>query len=211
MLLPGDRVWHVPRTLDRLLPRLVSRQPLQTVQGGDTIWDGNTGMRTRAIRSSRARRIAAAALLAALAPGALAVAAAAPNQAEYVSRLEAICKPNVEETQRAVQGVRSDIRRERFTIAARKLSRAGRIFDDTVGAISAVPRPPADTAQLAKWFRYLRLQKSYLAGAASALRTQHIVSYQHNSVRFVHTGNLANDVVLTYGFNYCRFKFSRFG
>jgi hypothetical protein len=157
------------------------------------------------------RRIVAVAWLAALAPSALAVADAAPDQAEYVSNLEAICKPNVEETQRAVRGVRSDIRRERFTIAARKLSSAGRIFDGTVGAISAVPRPPADAEQLAKWFAVLRQQESYLRRSASALRARRIVSYQHNAVRFVHTGNLANDVVITYGFDYCRFKFSRFG
>jgi hypothetical protein len=152
----------------------------------------------------------AAACLAVFALSALAGASALPDHAEYVSRLESICQPGVEETQRAVRGVRSDIRRERLAIAARKLSSAGRIFDGTVRAISAVPRPPADAAQLAKWFRYLRVQESYLRGAASALRAQRIVRYQHNAVRFVHTGNLANDVVITYGFNYCRFKFSRF-
>ncbi len=72
-------------------------------------------------------------------------------------------------------------------------------------------RPPADRPQLAKWFRYLRLQESYLRGAASALQAQQIVRYQHDSVRFVHTGNLANDVVIFYGFNYCRFNLRRFG
>ena len=75
----------------------------------------------------------------------------------------------------------------------------------------AVPRPALDEAQLAKWFDYLRLQESYLAKAAAALRAERIVQYQHNAVRFVHTGNLANDVVIAFGFNYCRFKFSRFG
>jgi hypothetical protein len=45
----------------------------------------------------------------------------------------------------------------------------------------------------------------------AALRAERIVAYQHSSVRFVHTGNLANDVVIFFGFNYCRFKFSRFG
>jgi hypothetical protein len=30
-------------------------------------------------------------------------------------------------------------------------------------------------------------------------------------VRVVHTGNLANDTVIAYGFNYCRFNFRRFG
>ena len=76
--------------------------------------------------------------------------------------------------------------------------------------ISAVPRPPQDSDQLTKWFGYLRLQESYLGNAAAALRAQQIVRYQHNAVRFVHNGNLANDVVIAYGFNYCKFEFSRF-
>lgn len=155
------------------------------------------------------RRLVAAALLSALALSAVA-RAAAPDQAEYVSQLESICKPNVEATQRAVKGLRSNVQRERLAVAAGQLSRARRIFDRTVTAISAAPRPPADAAQLSKWFAYLRLQESYLQKAASALQAERVVSYQHNAVRFVHTGNLANDVVIAYGFNYCRFKFSRF-
>jgi hypothetical protein len=157
------------------------------------------------------RRVLAVAWLAALAPCTLAAADPPPDQAEYVSQLESICKPNVEQTERAVRGLRSDVRRERLSVAAGKLSRAQTIFGRTVRTISAVPRPPADSAQLSKWFRYLRLQESYMGGAASALRTKRIVRYQHDSVRVVHTGNLANDVVITYGFNYCRFNFSRFG
>jgi hypothetical protein len=156
------------------------------------------------------RRLVAAASLAAIALSAPSAADAAPDRAEYVSRLEAVCKPGVEATQRAVRGVRSDIRAERLAVAAGKLASAARIFDGTVGTISAVPRPPLDAAQLAKWFGYLRLQESYLARAAAALRAQRIVQYQHNAVRFVHNGNLANDVVIAFGFNYCRFKFSRF-
>jgi hypothetical protein len=154
--------------------------------------------------------LAAAALLLAvvlIAPA----AAAAPERLEYVNSLESICKPGVESTQRAVRGVRSDIRAERLQVAAAKLARAGRIFDGTVSKISRVPRPDSDTEQLAKWFHYLRLQEDYLASSAAALRAERIARYQHSSVRFVHTGNLANDVVIFFGFDYCRFKFSRFG
>ncbi len=158
----------------------------------------------------RLRRLLAAASLAVLALSAT-VAAESPERAEYVARLESVCKPGVEATQRAVRGVRSDIRAERLSVAARKLSSAARIFDGTVREITPVPRPPLDKTQLTKWFDYLRLQKSYLAKAAAALRTEQIVRYQRNSVRFVHTGNLANDVVIAFGFEYCRFKFSRFG
>src|SRR5215213_3958951 len=156
------------------------------------------------------RRLLAAASLAVLALSATA-AAGAPERAEYVTRLEAVCKPGVEATQRAVRGVRSDIKAERLSVAARKLSSAARIFDATVREIKPIPRPPLDQTQLDKWFDYLRLQRAYLAKAAAALRTEQIVRYQRNSVRFVHTGNLANDVVIAFGFEYCRFKFSRFG
>jgi len=158
----------------------------------------------------RGRRLAAAVSLAVLALSATA-GAESPERAEYVASLETVCKPGVEATQRAVQGLRSDIKAERLSVAARKLSSAARIFDGTVREISPVPRPPLDTAQLAKWFGYLRLQESYLARAAAALHAERIVRYQHNAVRFVHTGNLANDVVIAFGFDYCRFKFSRFG
>lgn len=136
--------------------------------------------------------------------------AAVQDRGEYVDRLESICKPGVEATQRAVRGVRSDIQAERLALAAGKLGSAARIFDGTVGRISVVRRPSHDAGQLAKWFRYLHLQESYLGRAAAALRDERIVAYQHNAVRFVHTGNLANDVVIAFGFNYCRFNFRRF-
>lgn len=164
-------------------------------------------MRTQELTSVRLA-IALAIPLIALATSAS--AASAPDRPEYVSRLESICKPGVEETQRAVRGVRSDVSAERLGIASRKLFSAEKIFDRTVRRISAVPRPPADAAQLKKWFSYLADQKSYLRKAALALGAQRIVAYQHNAVRFVHTGNLANDVVISFGFNYCRFKFRRF-
>ncbi len=158
----------------------------------------------------RRRRLVSAILLAVTVLSASAGAAVGPDRAEYVNSLESICKPGVEATQQAVRGVRSDIEAERLAVAAGKLGKAARIFDGTVGRISAVPRPPQDARHLAKWFAYLKLQKSYLARAASALRAERIPRYQHNAVLFVHNGNLANDVVIAYGFNYCRFKFSRF-
>jgi hypothetical protein len=154
-------------------------------------------------------RLAAASTLALLAFSS-SVTAASPERVAYVRKLEAICKPGVERTQRAVSGVREDIRAERLLPASGKLEHAGRIFAATVRAAGAVPRPPADAAQLAKWFSQLQRQQSYLRRAATALRAEQITRYQRNSVLFVHNGNLANDIVLVFGFNYCRFKFSRF-
>lgn len=166
-------------------------------------------MRSRA-SSTNALRLVAVAALAALALAVCARADSLTDRLAYVDRLEAICKPGVEATQRAVKGVKSDVQAERLAVAAAKLGKAADIFGGTVGRISAVPRAPADATQLEKWFSYLRLQESYLARAGAALRAERIPSYQHNIVRFAHNGNKANDVVIAYGFNYCLFNFRRF-
>ena len=134
-----------------------------------------------------------------------------PTRQEYVSQLEEVCKPDAEATQRAMKGARSDIQAERFDVAAGKFAKATRIFGSTVDKIAPVLRPPADKERLGKWFVDLRRQKSYLSQATSQLRAGRGVQAQRLIARFIHSGNLANNVVLAFGFNYCSFKFSRYG
>jgi len=155
----------------------------------------------------------AAALLVATAFGATAtaLAAEAPTRDEYVTQLESICKPDAEATQRAMKGARADIKAERLKSAAGKFAKATRIFGGTVKEIDVVPRPSADTAKLEKWFGYLRKQESYLGQATAQLRAEHAIKAQRLIARFIHNGNLANNTVLAFGFNYCSFKFSRYG
>ena len=150
-------------------------------------------------------------LVAALLPAVTAPAAEAPTRDEYVERLEAVCKPDAEATQRAMKGARADIRAERLAVAAAKFAKATRIFGGTVKQISAVPRPSADTAKLGKWFTYLRRQESYLGQITEQLRQDHAIKAQRLTARFIHNGNLANNVVLAFGFDWCSFKFSRYG
>jgi hypothetical protein len=150
--------------------------------------------------------IAFALLFAATAP-----AAEAPARDEYVERLEKVCKPDALATQRAMKGARADVRAERLAAAAAKFAKATSIFGGTVKEISAVPRPSADTARLKKWFAYLKLQQSYLEQITAQLRQGNAIKAQRLTARFIHNGNLANNVVLAFGFNYCSFKISRYG
>lgn len=152
--------------------------------------------------------LAALALTASLA--AASIAAEAPTRPEYVARLERICKPGSEATERAVRGVRADVRGERLRLAATKFSRAKRIFAHTVRAISTIPRPPADRATLARWFAALGREKLFLGLIAAALRASDVARFQRVSADFIHKGNRANNVVVSFGFNYCSFKPSRF-
>lgn len=156
----------------------------------------------------RCSAIAICLLAVVLAPAA---GAAEPvSRPAYVARLEQICKPRSEATRRAVRGTRADVRGERLRLAAAKVSKAKRIFAQTVGAISAVRRPLADRRTLARWFTALGRETIALGQTADALRTEDIPRFQHLWADFIHEGNKANNVVVSFGFNYCDFKPARF-
>jgi hypothetical protein len=159
----------------------------------------------------RGRWIALAALAAALLVAGTATAAEAPTRDEYVAQLEGVCKPDAEATQRAMKGARSDISAERLALAAAKFAKAASIFGATVKKISVVARPPADAAKLGRWFGYLRAQESYLEQITAQLQAGNGIKAQRLTARFIHNGNLANNTVLAFGFDYCGFKFSRYG
>lgn len=150
-------------------------------------------------------------LAALLLPAVAADAAEAPTRREYVKQLEAICKPDALATQRAMKGARGDIQAERLRVAAGKFASASRIFGSTVKQIAAVPRPTEDRERLAKWFGYLGQQERYLVKITAKLRADEAIPAQRLTARFIHNGNLANNVVLAFGFEYCSFKFSRYG
>jgi hypothetical protein len=147
----------------------------------------------------------------ALVSAASALAAEAPTRREYVSRLEGICKPGAKETQRVMKGVRDDVRAERDRVAAAKFAKGTAIFGRTVDAMSGAARPAADLARLKKWFVYLDRQEEYLRQITAHLRAGQTIEAQRATARFIHNGNLANNVVLAFGFDYCNFRFSRFG
>lgn len=156
--------------------------------------------------------VAAVLLVATLVAGvATALAAEEATRDGYVTRLEGICKPDAEATQRAMKGARSDIGAERLGVAAGKFAKATQIFGATIEEISAVPRPPEDLSKLDKWFGFLKKQESYLGEITTQLRAKHAIQAQRLTARFIHNGNLANNAVLAFGFNYCSFKFSRYG
>jgi hypothetical protein len=137
-------------------------------------------------------------------------AAEEPERAEYVAQLERICEPGSNATERAVQDVRADVRAERLQVASVKFAKAKRIFTGTVEEISAVPRPPADAGTLARWFAHLTREEFYLGRIAADLRTEDVPGFQRVLAGFFRQGNQANNAVISFRFNYCAFKPSRF-
>jgi hypothetical protein len=137
-------------------------------------------------------------------------AAAETTREEYVAQLERICKPGSEATRRAVRGVRGLVRSERLPVAAPKVAKAKKIFAGTVAAISTVPRPAAERATLARWFAGLKREAAALGETSAALRADEVPRFQRIWGDFIHEANKANNVVVSFGFNYCAFKASRF-
>jgi hypothetical protein len=137
-------------------------------------------------------------------------AAEASSRAEYVTRLEGICKPGSEATQRAVHGVKEEVRAESLRRAAPKVAEARRIFAHTVSVIAKVPRPAADRHTLARWFTALQGETGALGRTAAALRADDVARFERTWSDFVHAGAKANNVVVSFGFNYCAFRSSRF-
>jgi hypothetical protein len=159
----------------------------------------------------RLTAVVTALVLALGAAGAAAETTEAPTRGEYVSQLEKICRPGAEETQRAMKGVRDDIHASRIPLATHKFERAAKIFGRTIATIAKAPRPTADVARLKKWFSYLNRQEDYLQEITAQLRSGHTIKAQRLTARFIHNGNLANNVTLAFGFDWCSFKFSRYG
>jgi len=155
------------------------------------------------------RGIAIALVLAALL-ATTAAAATAPTREEYVERLEAICKPDAIATERAMKGAKADIRAERLAVAAKKFAKGTAIYSGTIRRIAAVPRPEADVDRLKQWFTYLDRQVAYMGQITGKLRQGQLTPATRLISRSIHNGNLANNVVLAFGFNYCSFKFDRY-
>ena len=118
MLLLGDRVWRVPRLLDRILPR---RNVLQSKGGRNRGVSGNS--RRGPTRMHKPREAAAGSSTSLSPPrcsqrrGRRGGGSADPRR-NTSTRLERICKPDARATQRAMKGARGDVRAERLAPAA---------------------------------------------------------------------------------------------
>lgn len=152
------------------------------------------------------------ALLCATVLAAAAFGATDPEQTRegYVAKVEPICKTNTKANERIFKGVRKLVREGKLKLAAGHFSRAAAAFGKATNQIAAVPQPVADGARLTKWIGLLRKEKSLLGQVGQALRAGKKAKAQRLSVKLSHNGNLANNTVLEFEFEYCLIDSSRF-
>ncbi|HVV91452.1 MAG TPA: hypothetical protein VHB53_13230 [Solirubrobacterales bacterium] len=153
-------------------------------------------------------------MLAALVLGALLVVptvrAAELTREEYVARVEPICKRNTEANKRIFAGAKEEVKAGKLKLAAGHFARARTALEKTVRQLKAVPEPAADEAKLAKWIGYLESESAYIGRIGKALAQGNKGKAQTLSVQLNRNSNLANNAVLSFGFDYCKLDPSRF-
>jgi len=163
-------------------------------------------------RSSKVAATATAALLAAalLAAAALGVTSAEQTRESYVAQVEPICKTNTKANERILAGVEKKVKQGKLKVAAGQFTQAATAFSKAVKQIKAVPQPVADKAKLGKWLGYLEAETKLLSEIGKALKDGKKSKAQTLSVRLTHNGNLANNAVLGFDFDYCLIDSSKF-
>jgi hypothetical protein len=162
---------------------------------------------------NRLRRAGGALLLAF---GVLVLAAAAASAAEEVSResyreaVEPVCQTNSEANQRILGGVRAMVRHDKLSTAARRFSRASVALQNTLKQIRRIPRPAADAARLTRWLGLVATEAELLDRTGSYLAAGKKSAALGMVVRLESVANRANNVVVPFEFDYCRFEPSRF-
>jgi hypothetical protein len=157
----------------------------------------------------RISKLFAATFVAVLATAALSLAAEQTRET-YVTQVEPICKQNTKANEKILAGVRQKIKQGQLKVAAGQFTKAASAFGKAVTQIRAVEQPAADTAKLKKWLGYLDGETKLLGEIGKALKAGKKSQAQTLSIKLTHNGNLANNTVLGFEFDYCLIDSSRF-
>jgi hypothetical protein len=132
------------------------------------------------------------------------------SRAEFVEQSEPICKANTIANKNILKGVREDVREGKLKVAGAKFSRAARALNRTIHRLEQIPRPSADESRLERWFTHLNGETKLLEKVARRLRKGGHVDLGKHVLELRHNANVANNIVLTFGFEYCLIQTARY-
>jgi hypothetical protein len=151
--------------------------------------------------------IAAIGLAIAVSP---ALAAEEPTRPEYKADVEPICKANTKANENILAGVRRKVQQGKLGPAGRQFSRAATALKSTLRQLKAVPKPPADVERPTEWLKRIGDQATLLQKIGKALIDGNRRKAETLSVKLVSGARLTNAIVVSFGFNYCRFEPSKY-
>lgn len=139
-----------------------------------------------------------------------ALAADEPTRAEYKADVEPICKVNTKANENILAGVKGKVKQGKLKPAGRQFTRAATALKGTLRQLKAVPKPPADVDRLTEWLDRVDKQQVLLKEIGDALIAEKRRKAETLSVKLVSGARLTNAIVVSFGFNYCRFETSDF-
>jgi hypothetical protein len=128
----------------------------------------------------------------------------------YKEAVEPICKTNVQANERILKNVRANVKAGKYKLAASQFTKAADALHKAIPKLKAVPQPPADTANLTKWLKYIQEEEGYFRQIAKKLKAGDKNGATAMQIRLSHTANQANNQVLAFEFKYCRVEPSKF-
>jgi hypothetical protein len=132
------------------------------------------------------------------------------SRAEYAARVEPICKQSTEASERILEGVRSNVKKDRLPAAGQQFLRASSAFGKAIERIVTVPRSPTDEDRLLHWIDLLRVVEENLRKVGVDLKKEQRVRANHDAIRAERSGNAANNAGFGFPFRYCRLSPSMF-
>ncbi len=135
---------------------------------------------------------------------------AEPTKESYVAEVEPICETNTKANEKILKNVKSQVKAGKLTPAGASLIKAAAALKTTYNELSAVPKPPADTAKLTKWLGYVKTEATLFEKAGKLLKEGKKAPAQQMVSKLSRNANLANFEVISYSFHYCKFEPSKF-
>ena len=161
---------------------------------------------------TRLARVAAVAICAAglLSPALGHALAAEATRASYREAVEPICKADTEANERILAGVKGEVRAGMLRPAAARFARAALALERTIGELRTVTPPPADRSRLSRWLGTVSVEAGLFERVAAKLRAGQKAEAARMVVKLTSNANHANNQVIAFEFEYCRFEPARF-
>jgi hypothetical protein len=141
--------------------------------------------------------------------GAVPALAADAEQQRYVDAVEPICKQNKPQEEK-LKGAKAMVKNGKLDAASTLFSNAAKALKRTRTKLLQVPKPAADAARLTKWLGYVKTEVTLFEAVARKLANGEATAAQTMVVRLINNAKQANNQVLDYEFDYCRFETSKF-
>ncbi len=134
----------------------------------------------------------------------------APTRAQYVERVEPICRSATLANRDVLQGVDKLVRRGELEQAGARFRRAAAALAGAVRRVARVPRPEADATRLEEWLGYGNTGRELLGRLAVVLREGKRSKVDGLANQLLRSAKRANAVVVGFNFDYCRLNPARF-